>query len=185
MTKLPRRLIGALFLLALAACSQTGTGPKAADRQPGAVLDTMTDPATGQPVIRGPVLTGTAPRTPGKTSAVASIGEAAAQSPEALDTTTGSERAAAAAPPAGVDRKLGSTIASLGDPSQPGFWIKTPLVQSETGGRIVNPANGKSAKVRLIPLGGPASGGSQVSLPALQVLGVSLTDLPMIEVYGG
>ena len=74
--------------------------------------------------------------------------------------------------------------ASLGDPSQPGFWVKTPLVQSETDGRIVNPANGKSAKVRLIPLGG-AGGGSQVSLPALQLIGVSLTDLPLIEVYSG
>ena len=45
-------------------------------------------------------------------------------------------------------------------------------------------ANGKSAKVRLIPLGG-AGGGSQVSLPALQLIGVSLTDLPTIEVYSG
>ena len=47
----------------------------------------------------------------------------------------------------------------------------------------VDPATGKSAKVDLIPLDGPASGGSQVSLPALQLLGVSLTDLPTIEVY--
>ena len=57
-------------------------------------------------------------------------------------------------------------------------------VAAEADGRIVNPANGKSAKVRLIPLDGPASGGSQVSLPALQLIGVSLTDLPTIEVYG-
>ena len=80
---------------------------------------------------------------------------------------------------------VGSTVASLGDPSQPGFWVKTPLVQSDTNGRIVNPANGKSAKVRLIPLGGAAGGGSQVSLPALQLIGVSLTDLPTVEVYAG
>ena len=85
-----------------------------------------------------------------------------------------------AAPPVTAERRLGTTVASLGDPSQPGFWVKTPLVQSETDGRIVNPANGKSAKVRLIPLGG-AGGGSQVSLPALQLIGVSLTDLPLIE----
>ncbi len=82
------------------------------------------------------------------------------------------------------ERRLGTTVASLGDPSQPGFWVKTPLVQSETDGRIVNPANGKSAKVRLIPLGG-AGGGSQVSLPALQLIGVSLTDLPTLEIYSG
>ena len=57
-------------------------------------------------------------------------------------------------------------------------------MQSETDGRIVNPANGKSAKVRLLPLGS-AGGGSQVSLPALQLIGVSLTDLPTVEVYAG
>ena len=45
------------------------------------------------------------------------------------------------------------------------------------------PGTGKSANVDLIPLGGPASGGSQVSLPALQALGASLTDLPTIEVW--
>lgn len=184
MIKLHCRLLGALFMLALAACTQTTT-PQAAARLPGAPLDTMTDPATGQPVIRGPVLTGTAPRTPGKSSTTSSIGEPAAQSAAALNTTTQVERKQAAAAPSGGERRIGTTIASLGDPSQPGFWIKTPLVTSETGGRIVNPANGKSAKVRLIPLGGPASGGSQVSLPALQLIGVSLTDLPAIEVYGG
>ena len=63
------------------------------------------------------------------------------------------------------------------------FWIKTPLVKSRGVGRIVNPANGKSAKVDLIPLAGPASAGSQVSLPALQLLGVSLTDLPTLDVF--
>ncbi|MFV0299980.1 MAG: hypothetical protein ACK5IP_03700, partial [Paracoccus sp. (in: a-proteobacteria)] len=60
---------------------------------------------------------------------------------------------------------------------------KTPLVKARGVGRIVNPANGKSARVDLIPLDGPASGGSQVSLPALQLLGVSLTDLPTLEVF--
>ncbi|MDN3710850.1 hypothetical protein QWZ10_01660 [Paracoccus cavernae] len=84
-------------------------------------------------------------------------------------------------PPAG--KKLGLTVASLGDPTQPGFWIKTPLVKSAGKGRIVNPANGKSAKVDLQPLAGPASSGSQVSLPALQLIGISLTDLPSVEVY--
>ena len=34
-------------------------------------------------------------------------------------------------------------------------------------GRIVNPATGKSVNVDLLPLSGPASAGSQVSLPAL------------------
>lgn len=102
-----------------------------------------------------------------------------------LDTTTAKQKAAAAKPGASGEKKLGDTVASLGDPTDPGFWIKTPLVKAEADGRIVNPANGKSARVRLLPLAGPASAGSQVSLPALRLLGVSLTDLPTLEVYSG
>ena len=183
MTKPFLRIAGALIILALAACTHKGGAGQTAAQAP--VMPTMTDPATGQPVIAGPVLTGTAPRTPGKSSSASSIGVPASASAEALDTTTRAVRVAAAAAPVRGEQRLGTTIASLGDPSQPGFWIKTPLVGSEADGRIVNPANGKSAKVRLIPLGGPASGGSQVSLAALQLIGVSLTDLPMIEVYQG
>src|SRR5690606_16871435 len=168
---------GALALLVLTACtqpSQTQNAPKAE----------VIDPATGQPVIAGPDLTGTAPRTPGKTITTAARPSPAARTAAEFDTTTREQKAAAAAPPAAAERRLGATVASLGDPSQPGFWIKTPLAKSEADGRNVNPENGKAAKVRLIPLGGPASGGSQVSLPALQLIGVSLTDLPTIEVYG-
>ena len=100
-----------------------------------------------------------------------------------LDTTTAEQKAAAAAPAEKAETKLASTVASLGDPTEPGFWIKTPLVKTRSIGRIVNPANGKSAKVDLIPIDGPASAGSQVSLPALQLLGVSLTDLPRLDVF--
>ncbi|MBK4215131.1 hypothetical protein JJJ17_04250 [Paracoccus caeni] len=99
-----------------------------------------------------------------------------------LDTTTAEQRAAAARPSEASETKLGTTIASLGNPSEGGFWIKTPLVKERGIGRIVNPANGKSAKVDLIPLEGSGTG-SQVSLPALQLLGASLTSLPTIEVY--
>lgn len=108
---------------------------------------------------------------------------AARATPAQLDTTTPEQRAAAAQPAPAAETRLGSTIASLGDPTEGGFWIKTPLVKERGLGRIVDPSTGKSAKVDLIPLDGPASGGSQVSLPALQLLGVSLTDLPTIEVY--
>lgn len=181
MTAPTLRIAFTLSALALAACTQTAK--QTADTP--AQLETMTDPATGQPVIAGPVLTGTAPRTPGKTVTSAPTPSPAARTAAQFDTTTREQKAQAAAPPASAERRLGTTIASLGDPSQPGFWIKTPLAKSETTGRIVNPANGKSARVRLIPLGGPASGGSQVSLPALQLIGVSLTDLPTIEVYEG
>lgn len=108
---------------------------------------------------------------------------AARASAAQLDTTTTAQRQAAAKAPSTAETRLGNTVASLGNPAEGGFWIKTPLVKARGIGRIVNPATGKSAKVDLIPLDGPASGGSQVSLPALQLLGVSLTDLPTIEVY--
>lgn len=108
---------------------------------------------------------------------------AARATADQLDTTTAEQKAAAAKAPETAETRLGTTIASLGDPSEGGFWIKTPLVKSRGIGRIVNPANGKSARVDLIPLDGPEGGGSQVSLPALQLIGVSLTDLPEIEVY--
>ncbi len=108
---------------------------------------------------------------------------AARATPARLDTTTAAQKAAAAKPAEVPETRLGSTVASLGDPTEGGFWIKTPLVKTRGVGRLVNPANGKSAKVDLIPLDGPASGGSQVSLPALQLLGVSLTDLPTLDVF--
>lgn len=108
---------------------------------------------------------------------------AARATPAQLDTTTAEQRAAAAqAPTSGGETRLGTTVGSLGNPSEGGFWIKTPLVRETAMGRIVNPATGKSAKVELRPLTGGGSG-SQVSLPALQLLGVPLTDLPTLEVY--
>lgn len=107
-----------------------------------------------------------------------------ARTQEALDTTTQAQRAQAAAPAAVQSgaTNLGTTIASLGSPTEPGFWLKTPLVSAETMGRVTNKANGKSAAVRLIPIAGPASGGSQMSLPAMRLLEVSLTDLAEVEV---
>lgn len=99
-----------------------------------------------------------------------------------LDTTTAEQRAAAARPAERGETRLGTTVASLGSPTEGGFWIRTPLVRERTMGRVVNPATGKSAQVELIPLTGGGSG-SQVSLPAMQLLGIPLTDLPTLEVY--
>ncbi|KGJ04649.1 hypothetical protein SAMN04487972_10727 [Paracoccus halophilus] len=170
MTAPALRIACALSLLALTACTTAGTGsgtaPPAAPKTPGASASSE-DVASAAVT---PVLTAAPPSPAARTAAE-------------FDTTSRAQKADAAAPPVAAERRLGSTIASLGDPSVPGFWVKTPLVRSEVQGRILNPANGKSAKVRLIPLAGPASAGSQVSLPALQLIGVSLTDLPMIEVY--
>lgn len=91
---------------------------------------------------------------------------------------------AAATRPTTTGGRLGITVASLGDATEGGFWIKTPLVSRPGKGRIVDTATGRSVNVDLLPLSGPASGGSQVSLPALTTLGVDLTDLPEVEVYG-
>lgn len=119
-----------------------------------------------------------APATrPSSASGLQGGGQTVAQ----LDRTTAAEKAAASAPATGGG-KLGTTIASLGDATESGFWVKTPLVSAPAKGRVVNPANGKAANVDLQPLGGGASG-SQLSLAAMQALGVSLTDLPEIEVW--
>lgn len=103
---------------------------------------------------------------------------------EQFDTTTPAERAAAAAPAAAVEARLGTTIASLGDPSDPGFWAETGLVETVTEGRLEYPATGKSVKVELRPSGGAPGSGTRVSLPALRVLEAPLTDLPELVVYG-
>lgn len=80
---------------------------------------------------------------------------------------------------------LGRTVASLGDAAEPGLWLKTPLVTQEGPGRVTYPATGKSAVVMLIPIEGPLTAGSRLSLQAMQALGAPLTDLPEIEVSAG
>ncbi len=106
----------------------------------------------------------------------------AAKTAEALDTTTPEQRAAAAAPARAPTQTLGKTVATLGSPTEPGLWLKTPLVKAETQGRVTNLANGKSSLVTLIPIDGPATAGSRMSLAALRLIGASLTDLTEIEV---
>lgn len=118
---------------------------------------------------------------PAASTATTAILQGGAQTVAALDTTTPAEKAAATAPAKGGG-KLGSTMASLGDATEAGFWVKTPLVKAAAKGRVVNPANGKSANVDLQPLSGGGAG-SQLSLAAMQALGLSLTDLPEIEIW--
>ena len=150
-----RALIGLGLVLAVAGCAQLGITRKAP--APGAQSGT---PATAMPL----------PKPSGPNAA-------------ALDTTTAAQRAEAAQKPASGETKLGATIASLGDPTDPGFWMRTGLVSVESKGRIENPKTGKSAKVTLIPSGKPAGAGSEVSLPALRLLEVPLTELPELTVY--
>ncbi|WP_425039579.1 hypothetical protein [Primorskyibacter sp. S187A] len=105
-----------------------------------------------------------------------------ARTAEQFDTTSAEDRAAAAATPAvAQERDLGTSVASLGDPAQPGFWLETPLVREETQGRVVY--NGKSSAVTLRPIEGPATAGSRLSLAAMRLIGAPLTGLPEVQVF--
>ena len=149
------------------ALDKIGLGPRA-----NAPVDTAAplDPIQDAPAAL-PVETSAPPPPP------------AAKTAAALDTTTPEQRAAAATKPAETTSKaLGKTIVSLGSPSEPGLWLKTPLVKSETQGRVTNPTNGKSSAVTLIPIDGPSTAGSRMSLAALRLIDASLTDLTEVEV---
>jgi hypothetical protein len=87
--------------------------------------------------------------------------------------------------PAAATGALGRTVASLGDATQPGLWLKTPLVQTEQAGRVSFPGTGKSVAVTLIPIEGPLTAGSRLSLAAMQAIGAPLTGLPEIDVFSG
>lgn len=107
-----------------------------------------------------------------------------ARTVEQFDTTTAEDRAAAVAPPEPAGEvKLGTTIATLGSPSDPGIWLKTPLVSSLVPGRVVYDANGKSVNLELRPSGGEAGSGSQISLAAMRLLNAPLTGLLELTVY--
>ncbi|WBU63227.1 hypothetical protein [Paracoccus aerodenitrificans] len=167
-----RNLAATGFLLgplSLAACGMNGDSttsrPEAAVQQPA----TTQASAPGESV------------TPAASQSAAAVLQAPGQSAESLDTTTAEEKAAAAAPATGGGR-LGTTVASLGDVTESGFWLKTPLVSATAQGRVVNTENSQSANVELRPLSGGGSG-SQISLAAMQAIGAGLTDLPELEVW--
>lgn len=147
-------------LIVLSACAQ---GPLAGLRPADAVTPAVAPPAAPLPVP---------------------IPKPAARTVEDFDTTTAAQRAAAAKPAPGAETRLGATVASLGNPADPGFWLRTPLARAETPGRIEHAATGASAQVTLLPMPGAAAGaGSRISLPALRLLGLPLTALPELVVY--
>ena len=101
---------------------------------------------------------------------------------EQFDTTTAEDRAEALAPPEPAgEQRLGTSIASLGNPADPGIWVETPLVDALKPGRIA--WNGNSVNVELRPSGGAAGSGSEISLAAMRLLTAPLTDLPEIEIF--
>ena len=156
------------LLLVLSACAESAARPPQAG-PPGPVAIPETQ-AEVEAVVS----------TAGRSQAV----PRGARTAEAFDTTTEAERAiakaAAAEPPESAEQSLGTTVASLGDPADPGLWLATPLVSGTRPGRLVYPETGESVLVELRP----GSGASRISLPAIRLLGAPLTGLPEIEVYG-
>ena len=86
------------------------------------------------------------------------------------------------APAPAADGFLGETLAGLGVAGGPGLWVQTGLVESARAGRVVA-ASGATADVELRPSGAAASSGSQISLQAMQLLGLPLGGLATLQVY--
>jgi len=99
-----------------------------------------------------------------------------------FDTASAEDKTAAIAPSApSVAGSLGTTVASIGDPTAPGFWVETPLVSTETQGRVQSKSTGRTVKVTLKPVSG---GSSRISLSALQLLDLDLSGLHELVVFG-
>ena len=95
----------------------------------------------------------------------------------------GQDTDAAAQPPEpGADGFLGETLAGLGAPGEAGMWLLTGLVAQVQTGRIIN-ASGTSLAVELRPSGADAGAGSQISLMAMQSLGLPLGQLATLRVF--
>ena len=112
-----------------------------------------------------------------------------ADTAEEFDTTSAEDRAEALAvepevvnaSASGGAGPLGTTLATLGSPADPGIWLKTPLVSGLTEGRITY--QGTSINIELRPSGGEAGSGSQISLPAMRLIGAPLTDVIELTVF--
>lgn len=117
-----------------------------------------------------------APAPVAATTAPAPVLAGPSASPAALDTVSDEQKAAAraqaAAAPAGG--ALGEATVALGDPADPGLWVKTALVDAEAPGTVRTGA-GEAIAVTLRPLG--SDGGAQISLAALRALGLPIAGL--------
>lgn len=109
-----------------------------------------------------------------------------ANTAEEFDTTNEEDREAALATPAATGEvNLGTTLATLGDPADPGIWIETPLVDQLVMGRVEVVATGKSINIELRPSGGEPGSGSAISLPAMGLLEIPLTAIEEVVIYSG
>ena len=85
-----------------------------------------------------------------------------------------------------VTGSLGTSVASLGTATEQGMWIKTALVSAPQPGRVRAADTGREVAVTLRPLAGGAAGsGARLSLQAMQGLGLPLTALAEVEIFGG
>ena len=110
--------------------------------------------------------TAVAPQTPQRPQARPDQGEAA---PDVPDMSVGTP---------------GRTIASLGNAAEPGLWLKTPLVATVRQGRVYFAETDRSVEITLIPIEGPPTAGSRMSLAGMQALGASPADLIEVDVFG-
>jgi len=167
---------GLALLLLLAACGQIALGPRRASPPPPCSGDCpevlSPDADTPRPRYRA----GTPPPPAGR-------GFVEGRSAERLDSTTAEQRSAALAGSSSAETRLGSTVAGLGDVSEQGFWLKTPLVRAETRGRVVWEDSGESVSLTLLPKAGARGSASQISLAAMRALGIPLTALAKLAVY--
>ncbi len=77
---------------------------------------------------------------------------------------------------------LGRTLASLGDPSRPGLWLRTGLVDTARKGTVTLANDDAQVAVELRPADTAPGAGSQMSLAAFRALGVPLTELVAVRV---
>ena len=159
------RVILTLFAVSIAGCSST-----AFDRKLDGVfgIDRSGTESAIAAAVPAPVVV--APPPP-----------ATATSVEDFDTTTQGDREAAATQVAAAEAPLGTTIASLGSPTEPGIWLKTPLVTVARMGRVAY--QGNAINIELRPSGGAVGSGSEISLAAMRLLGAPLTGLPELTVF--
>ena len=100
---------------------------------------------------------------------------------EKLDVASKEERTEAVkAVPKSELKSLGGAIASLGNPAETGFWVKTNLVTSQQEGQVKYAGTGKSVNVTLIPHDGD---GAEVSLSTMRTLEAPLTGLLTLEIF--
>lgn len=135
---------------------------------------------TSDPVAQTPTQTDTRPKIR-PDAATDSVTEPLTE--QTATNVSDAQIAAATKPTETAGQDKGLTIASLGLLNQDGLWLSTPLVTTQTKGRVVVEKTGASVNLTLLPNGTPAGSGSQLSIAAMQALGVPITDLVPIRVF--